>query len=403
MNFDYLEKTFRWFGPAFGVTLSDIAQTGATGIVTALHHIPTGEIWSFEEIKSRKTEIEKAGLRWSVVESVNVHESIKQGKPEREKHIENYIETLKNLSANEVKVVCYNFMPVLDWTRTDLDYRLGASVSALRYDHIALAAFDLFILKREGAKDEFPTDIQQKAKLYFDSLANAEKDNLRNTVLAGLPGTRDVMSIAEFQKHLDNYANIDRKVLKENLDYFLKKVIPVAEQLGILMCIHPDDPPFSILGLPRVVSIYEDLAFLLNSYPSNSNGLTFCTGSLGANEQNDLVKIIKDFGDKIHFLHLRNVRREQDKSFYESAFLDGSVVMSDVMRAIIEEQEKRAASGKGNIAIPVRPDHGHVILDDLERMHEFYPGYSTIGRMKGLAELTGLELGIRKGIELNKC
>ncbi|HET8737983.1 MAG TPA: mannonate dehydratase [Pricia sp.] len=396
MKVDKLEKTFRWFGPAFGVTLEDIAQTGATGIVTALHHIATGEVWPLDEIEKRKAEIEQAGLRWSVVESVNVHESIKQATPERDKHIQKYIQTLENLAAHDIKVVCYNFMPVLDWTRTDLDFKVNGSLSALRYDHIALAAFDLFILKREAAKNDFPQKIQAKAKTYFDNLSKEQRVDLQNRILAGLPGTRDVLPIGEFQKHLDNYEGIDKKVLKENLAYFLQKVIPVAEELGVLMCIHPDDPPFSILGLPRIISDYGDIKYLLDMYESPSNGLTFCSGSLGAGEANDMVKIIEDFGDKIHFLHLRNVKREENLSFHEANLFEGTGDMTAIMEAVVRQQKKRAENNSGTVAIPMRPDHGHVLLDDLKRMDAFYPGYSTLGRMKGLAELTGLELGIRK-------
>ena len=261
---------------------------------------------------------------------------------------------------------------------------------------MALAAFDMFILKRTDAKTDFSTAIQEKAKTYFEALTNEERDALRDTVLAGLPGTRDVLPLSEFQKHLDNYAAIDKKVLKENLAYFLQNVIPIAEQLGILMCCHPDDPPFSILGLPRIVSNYEDIKFLMDSCDSNSNGLTFCSGSLGAGESNDMVKIIDDFGDKIHFIHLRNVKREGNGSFYEANLFEGTGKMDDIMEAIVRQQKKRAENNTGTVAIPMRPDHGHVLLDDLNRMKEFYPGYSTLGRMKGLAELTGLELGVRK-------
>lgn len=398
MKVDLLEKTFRWFGPQFGVTLEDIRQTGATGIVTALHHIPTGEVWPADEVKSRKEEIENAGLRWSVVESVNVHESIKQAASDRDQKIQNYIDTLRNLAGHGIKVVCYNFMPVLDWTRTDLDFKVHGSLSALRYDHVALAAFDIYILKRKEAANDFPADIQEKAKAYFDDLTEQQRDTLRDKILAGLPGTRDVLPLSEFQKHLDNYAAIDKKVLKENLAYFLQKVIPVAQELGVLMCIHPDDPPFSILGLPRVVSNYEDLKFLMDSCDSLSNGLTFCSGSLGAGEANDMVKIIDDFGDKIHFLHLRNVKREENRSFHEANLFEGTGNMVAIMEAIVKQQKKRATANSGTVAIPVRPDHGHVLLDDLNRMDEFYPGYSTLGRMKGLAELTGLELGIRNAV-----
>jgi mannonate dehydratase len=398
MKVDLLEKTFRWFGPQFGVTLEDIKQTGATGIVTALHHFPTGEVWPSDEIKNRKEEIEKSGLRWSVVESVNVHESIKQATKDRDQKIQNYIDTLRNLAAHNIKIVCYNFMPVLDWTRTDLDFKVNGKLSALRYDHIALAAFDIYILKRKDAVNDFTIDIQEKAKAYIESLSSEQKNHLRDKILAGLPGTRDVLPISEFQKHLDNYAKIDKKVLQDNLAYFLRKVIPVAEELGVLMCIHPDDPPFSILGLPRIVSNYEDIKLLLNSYNSLSNGLTFCSGSLGAGESNDMVKIINDFGEKIHFLHLRNVKREENQSFHEANLFEGTGNMVDIMEAIVRQQKNRAESKNGTMGIPMRPDHGHVLLDDLNRMDEFYPGYSTLGRMKGLAELTGLELGVRRGI-----
>ncbi|WP_434036519.1 mannonate dehydratase [Formosa sp. 4Alg 33] len=392
----YLEKTFRWFGPEFGVTLQDISQTGATGVVTALHHIPTGEVWSKEDILKRKQDIEVANLKWSVVESVNVHESIKQGKPDRDIFIENYKQTLKNLAANNVKVVCYNFMPVLDWTRTDLDFKVNGNASALRYDHVALAAFDIFILKREGAKKDFSLDIQQKAATYFQNLTTSERDNLRDRVLAGLPGTRDVLSIADFQKHLDNYEQIDKHILKENLAYFLQQVIPFAQELGVLLCIHPDDPPFSILGLPRIVSNYNDIKFVLESCESISNGLTFCSGSLGASETNEMLDIINDFGDKIHFIHLRNVKREGQQSFHEANLFEGTTDMVDLMSAFVTEQIKREETKSGVVGIPMRPDHGHVILDDMKRMDEFYPGYSTLGRLKGLSELVGLEKGVRK-------
>lgn len=391
-----LEQTFRWFGPNDEVTLADIAQTGATGIVTALHHIPCGDEWTNDEILKRKKLIEEAGLIWSVVESVNIHESIKIGEPDRDKYIAIYINSLKDLSANGLKVVCYNFMPVLDWTRTHLDYRLKNNASALRYDAVALAAFDLFILKRPAAFNEFNTGQQQAAKKYLDGLHDDEIKLLTNTIMAGLPGTDEVFTVDEFKQHLKRYENVDAQKLKDNLAYFLRAIIPTAEELGIKMCIHPDDPPFPILGLPRVVSTEADLRDIVDFVPSPSNGITFCTGSLGAAQINDLPGIVSRLGEHIHFIHLRNVQRENDGSFYEAEHLGGSTDMYAVMKNIILEQYRRERIGRTDVAIPMRPDHGHKILDDYKR--NTYPGYSIIGRLKGLAELRGLELGIKRSL-----
>ncbi len=391
-----LEQTFRWFGPTDPVTLAAIRQTGATGIVNALHHIKAGEEWGTDEISQRKNMIEKAGLRWSVVESVNVHESIKTASAERDAYIEKYTRSLKNLSAEDIKIVCYNFMPVLDWTRTNLDFRLPNNASALRYHAPAVAAFDLYILEREAAFKEFTPQQQQEAKAYLDGLGKDEKKQLINNVLAGLPGTKDVYTIAQFKEHLKKYTQTDAKTLKENLAYFLKAIVPDAEELGVKMCIHPDDPPFPILGLPRVVSTEQDLNDLINVAPSPSNGLTFCTGSLGARGDNDLPGMVERLGPHIHFLHLRNVQREADGSFYEADHLGGSTDMYAVMKNIILEQKKRQELGREDIAIPMRPDHGHKILDDFN--YDTFPGYSVTGRMKGLAELRGLELGIKRSI-----
>jgi len=394
--FSNLEQTFRWFGPNDPVTLVAIRQTGATGIVTALHHIPCGEVWSPEEINDRVGIINAADLRWSVVESVNIHESIKTAGIERDKYIENYIATLKNLSEAGIKTVCYNFMPVLDWTRTNLDFRLPNNASALRYHAPAVAAFDLFILEREGAYNDFSQRQQQLAKEYFDSLDDGDKLKLTNTIMAGLPGTDEVFTIAEFKEHLKKYKDTDARALKNNLAYFLKAIIPDAETFGIKMCIHPDDPPFPILGLPRVVSTEKDLEEVVDACPSASNGLTFCTGSLGARGDNDLPGIVNRLGGNIHFLHLRNVRREEDGSFFEADHLDGSNDMYAIMRNIIAEQRRRLDAGREDIAIPMRPDHGHKILDDFR--YNTYPGYSVTGRMKGLAELRGLEMGIKMSL-----
>ncbi len=391
-----LEQTFRWFGPSDPVTLTAIRQTGATGIVNALHHIKAGEEWGRAEINNRKKIIEDAGLRWSVVESVNIHESIKTASEARDEYIEKYIRSLKNLSAENIKTVCYNFMPVLDWTRTNLDFRLPNQASALRYHAPAVAAFDLYILKREAAFTDFSAEQQQAAKNYLDSLNAEEKAQLIKNVMAGLPGTTDVYTIEEFRGHLQKYAQTDAQKLKENLAYFLRAIIPTAAEIGIKMCIHPDDPPFPILGLPRVVSTEQNLTDLVNAAPSPSNGLTFCTGSLGARGDNDLPGMVERLGSHIHFLHLRNVQREVDGSFYEANHLGGSTDMYAVMKNIILEQQKREKSCRQDVAIPMRPDHGHKILDDFN--YDTYPGYSVLGRMKGLAELRGLELGIKRSI-----
>ncbi len=391
-----LAQTFRWFGPNDEVILADILQTGATGIVTALHHIPCGEEWTEEEINKRKEIIEKAGLKWSVVESVNIHESIKIGEPERDKYIEIYVKSLKNLAACGLNLVCYNFMPVLDWTRTHLDFRLKNNASALRYDAIALAAFDLYILEREEAFSINSPAQQKVAKEYLDSLFPKDIDLLTNTIMAGLPGTDEVFTVEEFRLHLKRYAAVDAQKLKENLSYFLNAIMPTAEQVGVKMCIHPDDPPFPILGLPRVVSTEADLKAIVNFAPSPSNGITFCTGSLGVNPINDLPGIVERLGEHIHFVHLRNVQREADGSFHEAEHLSGSTDMYAVMKNIILEQQKREKLGRSDVAIPMRPDHGHKILDDYNR--NTYPGYSIIGRLKGLAELRGLELGIKRSL-----
>ncbi|RYZ98496.1 MAG: mannonate dehydratase [Sphingobacteriaceae bacterium] len=393
---DNLLQTFRWFGPTDPVTLQAITQTGATGIVTSLYHIPSGEVWTLDEIKKTQQVIEQAGLTWSVVESVNIHEDIKIAGPGRDKAIANYITTLQNLAAAGIKVVCYNFMPVLDWTRTNLDYRLPNNAQALRYDAAAVAAFDLYILEREAADAEYSVEQKQTAKAYLDKLNPQEKQLITDNILAGLPGTNKVYTIPEFKAHLQRYAQIDANALKENLAYFLRAIIPAAEQAGVKMCIHPDDPPFPILGLPRVVSTEKDLEYLINACPSPSNGITFCTGSLGARADNDLPGIVSRLGQHIHFLHLRNVQREPDGSFYEADHLGGSTDMYAVMKNIILEQKKREDAGRSDVAIPMRPDHGHKLLDDFN--YNTYPGYSVIGRLKGLAELRGLELGTKRSL-----
>jgi len=391
-----LEQTFRWFGPTDPVTLFSIKQTGATGIVSALHQVPCGEVWTVDEIKNRRLIIEDAGFKWSVVESVNIHESIKIGSTARDEYIDNYIRTLQNLAQEGVFTVCYNFMPVLDWTRTHLDYRLANGASALLYNATALAAFDLYILERDEAFSDFTPEQQNAAKLYLDGLSEDNKLLLTNTILAGLPGTDEVFTINEFKDYLHKYSHVNSYVLKENLFYFLEAIIPYAEKLGIKMCIHPDDPPFPILGLPRVASTLPDLAEIVASCPSAANGITLCTGSLGANAENNIPDIIQQLGSHIHFLHLRNVNRQPDGSFYEADHLAGGVDMYRVMKAVINEQVARKKAGRSDIAIPMRPDHGHKILDDFR--YDTYPGYSVTGRLKGLAELRGLEMGIKRAL-----
>lgn len=394
----YLKKTFRWFGPSFGVTLADIKQIGAEGIVAACQDVPLGEVWPTETIAALKNEIESQGLEWSVVESVNIHTAIKYGLSERDNYIANYIQTLKNLAANGIYVVCYNFMQLIDWTRTDLDYILPSGGSALRYSPIAAAAFDLFILKRENAKETYAETIYEEAKNYFNELSEEGRKKLEESILAGMPGSRKLIALDQFKKNHATVLEISKEQLQANLSYFLNAIIPEAEKLGVKMAIHPDDPPFSVFGVPRIVSNYEELKFLLECCPSPSNGLTFCSGSLGASEENDLVKIVEDFGDKIHFIHLRNVARSADGSFYEAEHLDGSVPMEKVMARLVKEQQRRNEKGDEIVAIPMRPDHGHVLLDDRKRQNEFYSGYSLIGRAMGLAQLIGLEKGIRESL-----
>ncbi|MFX0558291.1 mannonate dehydratase [Maribacter sp. CXY002] len=395
---EYLKKTFRWFGPSFGVSLTDIKQIGVEGIVAACQDIPLGDIWPLETILALKNEIESHGLEWSVVESVNIHTSIKYGLPERDVYIQNYIQTLKNLAANNIKVVCYNFMQLIDWTRTNLDFHLPNGASALQYDPIAAAAFDLYILQRENASRSYSSEVLKIAKNYFDSLKDNERDNLRDAILAGMPGSRKLISIEDFKANHATVLNISKKELQNNLAYFLQAIIPEAEKLGLKMAIHPDDPPFSVFGVPRIASNYNELKFILDACPSPSNGLTFCSGSLGASSENDLVKIVNDFGPNIHFIHLRNVQRQDDGSFYEADHLQGSVPIEKVMKAFVQEQQRRSKSGKEVVNIPMRPDHGHVLLDDKKRQNDFYSGYSLVGRAMGLAQLTGLEKGIREGL-----
>ncbi|MEH0153193.1 mannonate dehydratase [Limibacter armeniacum] len=387
-----LEKTWRWYGPADSVSLADIRQVGATGIVTALHHIANGEIWTTSEIEKRKVEIEQAGLKWSVVESIPVHEDIKLGNPERDKYIQHYCQSLKNLAQSGIRTVCYNFMPVLDWTRTNLAFELPNGVKALRFDMTDLIVFDVLILKRPNAEKDYKAEQVAKAVLRFEKMSASETETLINAIIAGLPGAEEGYTLAAFQQRLDDYHKIGIQQMRENLQYFLERILPTAESCGLKMVIHPDDPPFQIFGLPRIISTAQDLRWLFDVVPSSSNGLTFCTGSFGVREDNDLVSMVKEFAERIHFTHLRSTQRESDGSFYEANHLEGNVPMTEIMMLLLEEQYRRKSEGLNFSEMPMRPDHGHQMLDDLNR--KMNPGYSCIGRMKGLAELTGLEMAL---------